>query len=54
MTVKELMDELSRFDPELTVSILIERGRGLSVSDEVYVGRDGDGVHISGEETDCQ
>ena len=51
MTVKELMEMLSTYNPNSTIDIVIERGRGSSLSDEVSVYEYDNVVTLSGEET---
>jgi len=51
MTVKELMEMLSECNPNSTIDIVIERGRGSSLSDDVSVCEYDNVVTLSGEET---
>ena len=51
MTVKELMEMLSECNPNSTIDIVIERGRGSSLSNEVSVYEYDNVVTLSGEET---
>lgn len=50
MKVKELIEKLSKVDGDLEVSLVIESGRGISMSEDFYVGFDGDGISLSGVE----
>ena len=51
MKVSELMEILKDVNGNLDINISVERGRGLSGSNEsVEVSYDSDGVYISGEE----
>ena len=51
MKVNELMEILKDINGDLDINIIIERGRGLSGSNEsIEVSYDKDGVYISGEE----
>jgi hypothetical protein len=51
MKVSELLEILKDVNGDLDINISIERGRGLSGSNEsVEVSYDNDGVYISGEE----
>ena len=51
MKVSELMEILKDVNGDLDINISVERGRGLSGSNEsVEVSYDSDGVYISGEE----
>ena len=51
MKVSELMEILKDVNGDLDINISVERGRGLSGSNEsIEVSYDNDGVYISGEE----
>lgn len=50
MTVKELIEILKTCDENKLVTICVERGRGLSGSDEIGV-NETDTVSIGGDET---
>ena len=53
MKIKDLIKKLKEVDSNLKVSIIIENGRGVSISKEsVGVSWDKDGVYIGGEEED--
>ena len=53
MKIKDLIKKLKEVDSNLEVSIIIENGRGVSISKEsVGVSWDKDGVYIGGEEED--
>jgi hypothetical protein len=51
MTVKELMEMLSTYNPNSTIDIVIDRGRSSSLSDDVSVCEYDNVVTFSGEET---
>jgi hypothetical protein len=51
MTVKELIEMLSTYNPNSTIEIVIDRGRGSSLSNEVSVCEYDNVVTVSGEET---
>jgi len=54
MNVKELKELIKDLDDNCNVKISIERGRGLSISDDVelYYYEDYNEISLSGEETD--
>ena len=54
MNVKELKELIKDLDDNVNVKISIERGRGLSISDDVelYYYEDYNEISLSGEETD--
>ena len=54
MKVKELVEMLKNVDGDVEVRIIIERGRGMSISDDVsgYYDEDNNVFDIGGDESD--